>query len=186
MVVADRRRNLTDERHAAYRSPAWRVENPAMRMFVRPRSNGFSLVELMVALVVAGILAAIAYPAYTSHLQRSRRADALAALTVVMQAQERYRSNVSSYAALLTDLNLNIPDITPHYQITLSGIGATPSFDIGYIATATPVTGSKQAGDTTCKVFKVTLKGATPKYEATGDPQNTGTDQDTSALCWPK
>lgn len=140
----------------------------------------------MVALVISGILAAIAYPAYTAHLQRGRRADALAALTAVMQAQERYRSNVSNYASSLTALNLDISKITPHYQVTLNGVGTTPSYDTGYIATATPVSGSKQGGDLSCKSFTVTLVGATPVYASVGDPDNTGTNRNTSSICWPK
>lgn len=151
-----------------------------------PQSQGFSLVELMVALAVAGIIGAIAYPAYTSQIQRSRRADAIAALTAVMQAQERYRSNVSTYASSLSDLKLDISQITPYYEVNLEGVvpsaGGSPTYEIGYVATATPVSASKQSGDSKCKSFIVTLRGATPKYTATGDPNGA----DTTSDCWPK
>lgn len=150
------------------------------------RHQGFSLIELMVAVVIAGILAAVAYPAYTTQMQRARRADAVAALTTVMQAQERHRSNVSDYASSLSALNIDISRITPHYEVSLSGVDDPPTFAIGYVATATPVAGGKQARDSTCKTFTVTLKGATPQYGATGDPENSGADRDTKSLCWPK
>lgn len=148
--------------------------------------QGFTLIELMVAIAIAGILAAIAYPAYTSHIQRSRRADAVAALTVVMQAQERYRSNNSSYASTLSALGVAVSQITPNYDVSLTGIGSSPSFESGYIATATPVAGGKQVSDATCKTMVVTLFGANPTYSATGDPGRSGTDRDTTAECWPK
>ncbi|RZI74316.1 MAG: prepilin-type N-terminal cleavage/methylation domain-containing protein [Rubrivivax sp.] len=157
-----------------------------MRICPRPRRRGFSLIELMVALAIAGILAAIAYPAYTSHMQRGRRADGIAALTAVMQAQERYRGNRAKYASTLSELGLVIAKITPLYDVTLAGLGASNSFDIGYIATATPITGKKQALDVTCKTLVVKLEGATPEYSATGDPTNSGTNRDTSAECWPR
>lgn len=158
-----------------------------MRVHYGPNRNGFSLIELMVALAVAGILAAIAYPAYTSHMQRARRSDAIAALTAVMQAQERYRSNRSSYAQTTTDLQLDsdLAKIAPYYDITLAGVGTATvpvGFQIGYSATATPKAGQKQANDTTCKAMIVTLRGATPTYSSTGDPGNA----DTTSKCWPK
>ena len=140
----------------------------------------------MVALVVAGILAAVAYPAFTAHMQRGRRAGAIAALTAVMQAQERFRSNSANYASTVGALGLNIAQITPLYDVTLAGVGAGATFNIGYVATATPVVGGKQALDVTCKTLVVTLTGATPVYSATGDPTNSGTDSDTSAQCWPR
>ncbi len=139
----------------------------------------------MVVLVIAGILAAIAYPAYTSHLLRGRRADAISALTVIMQAQERYRGNRSSYASSATTLVPEIAKVAPLYDIKISA-GSNGDFDIGYVVTATPVAGSKQAADVTCKSLVVELKGATPFYSATGDPTNSGTDSETTAQCWPR
>ncbi|WP_422014785.1 type IV pilin protein [Roseateles sp.] len=154
-----------------------------MHHFLVKRSHGFTLVELMVALAVVGILAAVAYPAMTSHLQRSRRADATALLTAVVQAQERYRSNNGSYAADLGDNGLKIDDtkITPHYRLSLAGVGATPSFVSGYIATAEAKEGSPQRQDTDCRQLIVTLAGAQLDYSS-----KSSADQDTSTKCWPR
>lgn len=68
------------------------------------RSRGFSLVELMVALVVAGILAAIAIPSYTQYIVRSHRTSAKAVLAETAQFMERYYTTNDTYAgaALLT------------------------------------------------------------------------------------
>src|SRR6218665_3655841 len=66
--------------------------------------RGFTLVEIMIALILLGILTAIALPAYQSHVAKGRRAEAINALSAVLQAQERWRSNRSSYASTLSDL----------------------------------------------------------------------------------
>lgn len=52
--------------------------------------RGFSLIELMIAVVVIGILAAIAIPTYREHVASARRADAQALLLELAQFMERY------------------------------------------------------------------------------------------------
>lgn len=160
-----------------------------MRNLSQLKPRGFTLIELMVALAIAGILAAIAYPAYTKQMQKGRRADALATLTAIMQAQERYRANVSNYASTLADLNLTSTELTklaPYYTLSLGGVGPNASFATGFEATATVLSGSPQAADVTCKTLTVKLEGANPTYSATGDPNGTGTNINTTAQCWPR
>ncbi len=69
----------------------------------RPRSDArqeaaFSLVELLIALSIMGILAAFALPAYSHYVAQSRQADAERQLMVVAQAQEIYRFQNGAYA----------------------------------------------------------------------------------------
>ncbi len=61
--------------------------------------GGFTLVELMVALAVAGVLAAVAYPGYQLHVIRTRRTEAQVALQALMQQQERYFTQNNRYVA---------------------------------------------------------------------------------------
>ena len=59
--------------------------------------QGFTLIELMIVVAVVGVLAAIAYPAYTDSVLKGRRAQARAALTELLQQQERYMTQNNCY-----------------------------------------------------------------------------------------
>ena len=70
---------------------------------VRPKAapnQGFSLIELMVAVAIVAVLAGLAYPSYTRYVDRARRSDASDALMQIAALQERNYSNTSptSYA----------------------------------------------------------------------------------------
>ena len=65
--------------------------------------RGFTLVELMITMLIIGILAAIAIPAYNDSVRKSRRSDAMTALAAVQQAQERWRGSNASYSTSFSD-----------------------------------------------------------------------------------
>lgn len=64
--------------------------------------SGFTLIELMIVVAVIGILAAVAYPAYTDSILKGRRAQARAALAELIQQQERYMTQRNCYVGFTT------------------------------------------------------------------------------------
>jgi type IV pilus assembly protein PilE len=65
-------------------------------------SRGFTLIELMITVAIIGILASVAYPAYTSSIVKGKRAQGRAALTELMQQQERYMTQRNCYLGFTT------------------------------------------------------------------------------------
>ena len=128
----------------------------------RSTSKGFTLVELMVAVVIIGILASIVVPSYQDYLRKGRRAAAQAVLMDVAQKQQQYLLDARSYAADLSTLNISVPaDVTKYYTITLAvGDGAPPTFT----ATATPNSGTAQASDPTLTIDNTGKKTPADKW----------------------
>jgi type IV pilus assembly protein PilE len=123
---------------------------------------GFSLVELMVAVAVIGILASIAFPNYMEYVKKGRRSAAQSHLMDVAQRQQQYLLDTRSYAQSLTALDVTTPsDVSSYYTITIAvGDGSPPSFT----ATATPVSGSAQASDPTLTLSNTGAKTPADKW----------------------
>ncbi len=84
---------------------------------------GFSLVELVVALAIAAIVAAIAYPSYTNSVYKSRRAEGRVLLESVAAAQERYYNNRNKYTSATGSDGLATPvESEPGHFYTLAKI----------------------------------------------------------------
>lgn len=77
------------------------------------RGAGFTLVELLIALVVAGILLAVAVPMYREQVRKSRRADAQALLLEATQFMERNLTNCRTYAKMPAGGNCNTDAALP-------------------------------------------------------------------------
>lgn len=84
------------------------------------RQRGFTLIELMIAVVVIALLAAIGFPSYQEYIKRGKRAEGKGALMRAAQQLERFYSlnncypsgtancgNAGSSAAALTAAGIN-------------------------------------------------------------------------------
>lgn len=126
--------------------------------------RGFTLVELMIALIVVAVLASLALPAFLDAQRKSRRTDAYTALAAIQQAQERWRSSNPSYAAPTQLWNTAGNGVVPNGLVASGSVRQTYySFAITsadaqeYEATATARAGTSQEGDGSCKVLGVRI-----------------------------
>ena len=94
-------------------------------------NKGITLLELLIVIVIVGVLAAIAIPAYTNYMVRARRTDAKTGLEQLRAAQEMRRAERGGYSTDLTELQ------------TTWGVTANPVGDYNLsfvVATATSFT----------------------------------------------
>ena len=129
------------------------------------RSQGFSLIELMIAVVIVGILAAVAIPMYSDYVTRSRRADGQATLMQVAQELERCYTQFSKYndnsCSVVNSGVVSKTSDQGFYGISASGGNLTEST---FTLTAAPQ--NEQADDTDCTALTLTHLG---EQSATGD-----------------
>ena len=105
-------------------------------------------------LALTGLLAAAAWPAYQSQLQRGRRADAVQALLRVQLAQEGHRAHHGLYAAQLAALTGAAATVSAQglYDIELRGGGDH------YEARARARPGGAAAHDEACPVLRLQVR----------------------------
>ena len=67
------------------------------------RTKGFTLIEMMIAVVIVGILAMVAIPSYNQYVEDSAIADAQASLLGLASAMERHRAQSGTYEGAISE-----------------------------------------------------------------------------------
>jgi len=96
------------------------------------RQAGFSLVELMIAVVVIGVLTAIALPSYNGYVMRARLTEAFTGLAGVQPKMEQHWANTRTYAGFDAAALKLMPKDSEHFTFELTEASAS-----AYLVTAT-------------------------------------------------
>ncbi len=155
----------------------------------RHRHRGFTLVELIVAMVILATLAAIAIPSYNQYVLKSHRTEAKSALLDAASLEERFFSTSNLYTQNPVQLGYGVaatpvPVGTGYYVISLINAtlpvaptalvpGGTPAT---FTITAVPAAGSMQVNDTACASFTISSTGQQTALNSGGI--------DNTANCW--
>ncbi len=132
------------------------------------RSQGFTLVELMVTVVILAIVVGIAYPSYRNYTIQTRRADAQIGLTRIANLQEKFFSACNRYTTTLggavgacSGLGYGTADSPDgHYQLAIAGgtSGGVGTIATAFTATATPKAGGLQVGNGNLRIDSAGVK----------------------------
>ncbi len=122
--------------------------------------KGFSLVELLVAVAIMGILTAVAIPSYQSYVVKGNRAAVQSFMMDLANREKQYMLDARTYADF-TALGVSAPaDVDKHYTIAIVPVATPPSFTI----TAAPLSSSSQHDDGNLTLGSDGTKGPAAKW----------------------
>ena len=161
---------------------------PRVRGHLRGRQAGFTIIELMIALLVLGVLTAVALPSFLDSIRKGRRSEAFAALATMQQGQERWRTNNPSYSTTLADLGVaSSSKPSGYYTLDVGDPATGDPADIqrGYVISAEGVAGTSQANDTQCRRLGVRVLDGAIGYAGCGSCTSFGvSDYTPTHPCW--
>jgi type IV pilus assembly protein PilE len=149
------------------------------------RRRGFTLIELVVSMLIAAILAAIAIPAYSNYVRKARRVEAKNALLDLGTLEERYFSSQQVYTSTWADLGYTgttaVTIGNGYYTVAVPTIGAATAPDATHAGTPATWTliataAGDQQKDTSCRSFTVTSAGVQSSLDSANN--------DSTATCW--
>lgn len=155
---------------------------------MQKKNNGFTLIELMIVVLIAGILASVAYPSYINSVKKSRRSDATGALLGFANAMERRFTETNSYcdaggagganscgaagtndtgSPTIFSVQSPVDGGTKYYDLTINQVTAST-----YTLRATPA--GAQAGDGILELRQTGSRG----WDKNGDNDTTDAGED--------
>lgn len=153
----------------------------------KKRVSGFTLLELMIACVIFGILSSLAYSGYTSQQIQSRREAAKTDLVSLGQAMERQFTTTNNYEDGNNAAGDGVeaaPTIFATQSPSSGGVGyydlfvATANNGSSYTLFARPSAGSPQTNDGHLELHSNGMR--------VWDRDNDGDVAEAADLCWEK
>jgi type IV pilus assembly protein PilE len=152
---------------------------------MKRKYSGFSLIEILIALVITGIIATIAIPAYMDSVNRANRTDAISDLNDTAQRLQRCFTTFGRYdqpnppggCAIYQQLiGPGLDTRKKFYNITLFNDGNPANDSFTFELRARAVTGGTQAKDKRCQILSINQAGV---RAALDDGNAVSTDE-----CW--
>jgi type IV pilus assembly protein PilE len=132
------------------------------------KSRGFTLLELMIVVAIAAILASLATASYMESVVRSRRQAAASCIFETAQLMERHYVMHMSYSSAST-FPACVGDLSDHYEIGF----ASPPTSLRYDIVAEPI-GKQAEYDSDCGALHLNQAGTRSVTGVTSVP----------ARCW--
>lgn len=166
-------------------------------MINKNKNQGFTLMELMIAVAILGILTSIAIPSYTKYVREAKRTEAKTEMLKIAQLQESYYVQNLSYALAMNGTGglgfsgIRVNTESGLYKVQVWGLdslnaknncdGENTKPCVGYLIQAIPIAGAGQDLDTDCKHgFQLYNTGLKRAKASTGGWGNANTANE----CW--
>ncbi|MEQ5873997.1 MULTISPECIES: type IV pilin protein [unclassified Pseudoalteromonas] len=141
-----------------------------MNIIKKKNLKGFTLIELMIAVAILGIIASIAIPSYFEHVKRTARTEAITSLLDAANKQEQYFVDNREYTTSLSALGVAETTENNFYKLKATVNNNAGTFELE----ATPVSGPPLQ-DSECTKLIITDTGL-KKSQGSAD----------SSTCWGK
>lgn len=150
------------------------------------RSRGFTLIELMIVVAIVSLLAAVALPAYFGSIRKSRRADAITVMSQIAQAQERVRSNNTTYSNdfgmsalnVRTSVSSGVTSLTEMYYTITVPTNTASAYTVRAVALGS------QASDTRCAAMEMRMTGGNLAYVSSTSAATIAASTADANRCW--
>ena len=137
------------------------------------QSQGFTLIEVMIALVIISLLISIAVPSYREHIAKSHRTEAQINLLQAVSFMERFYTENNRYDQNTTGAAVALPAgiVSTMYNFAVTGLTQT-----SFTLTATPTGAQATDACGTYSIRENSVRAATGEVFVGGRP---------TLLCWP-